>query len=59
MKPELSEEEQSKDRYFSQIAKITEEMMDAHGKDFAMGAFVLAARWIAEGKFDKTGENMH
>jgi len=25
-------------------------MIAAHGKDFAMGTLVLAARWIAEGK---------
>ncbi|WP_305972217.1 MULTISPECIES: hypothetical protein [unclassified Mameliella] len=59
MKLELSKEEQSKDRYFSEIAKMAEEMMDEHGKDFAMGAFVLAARWIAEGKLGKTEESMH
>ena len=47
MENELSKEEQSKDRYFSQIAKLAEEMTDEHGKDFATGAFVLAARWIA------------
>lgn len=59
MKLELSKEEQSKDRYFAQIAQIAEEMLEEHGKDFAMGAFVLAARWIAEGKLGKTEENMH
>jgi hypothetical protein len=30
-------------------------MIDAHGADFATGAFVLAARWIAEGRM-KRGE---
>lgn len=59
MKLELSPEEQSKDRYFARIAAIAEQMTDEHGKDFAMGAFVLAARWIAEGKFGKQEENMH
>lgn len=58
MENELSKEEQSKDRYFSQIAKLAEEMTDEHGKDFATGAFVLAARWIAEGKLGKSKENM-
>ena len=30
--------------------KLIEAMIDAHGKDFAMGALVLTARFIAEGK---------
>lgn len=45
----MTEEEQSKDAFFARIAALSEEMIAAHGKDFAMGAFVLAARWIAEG----------
>lgn len=40
----------SKDYFFSQLGKIADEMVAAHGKDFAMGAMVLAARFIAEGK---------
>lgn len=56
MDPELSEEEKSKDRFFRTLAATSEEMVEAHGKDFAMGALVLAARWIAEGKFEKTKE---
>lgn len=60
MKLELSKEEQSKDRYFAKIAKIAEEMTEEHGKDFAMGAFVLAAQWIAEGKLGQQAEeNVH
>ncbi|MBN9887816.1 hypothetical protein [Salipiger abyssi] len=59
MKPELSADEQSKDRFFASLAKVSEEMVEAHGKDFAMGALVLAARWIAEGKFGKAEEPMH
>lgn len=46
----LSKEEQSKDAYFKRIAAIGGEMIEEHGKDFATGAFVLAARWISEGK---------
>lgn len=38
----------SKDRYFEQLAKITNEMIEAHGRDFAIGALVLAARYIVE-----------
>lgn len=56
METELTSEEESKDRFFKSLAGIAEEMVDAHGKDFAMGALVLAARWIAEGKFGKTTE---
>lgn len=59
MKPELSPEEMSKDRFFSALARVSEDMVEAHGKDFAMGALVLAAQWIAEGKFGKTTESKH
>lgn len=47
---DLTEEEKSKDAFFQRIALIGEEMIAAHGKDFATGAFVLAARWISEGR---------
>jgi hypothetical protein len=39
----------SKDYFFAQLGKLADEMVAAHGKDFAMGAMVLAARFIAEG----------
>lgn len=47
---ELSEEDRSKDGFFVQLAGIAEAMVAEHGKDFAMGALVLTARFIAEGK---------
>jgi hypothetical protein len=47
---ELSEEDQSKDGFFIQIAEIAEAMIARHGKEFAMGTLVLAAKFIAEGK---------
>ncbi len=47
---ELSEEERSKDAFFVQIAEIAEAMIARHGRDFAIGAFVLSAKFIAEGK---------
>jgi hypothetical protein len=47
---ELSEEEKSKDAFFVQIAEIAEAMIARHGKDFAIGAFLLSAKFIAEGK---------
>ena len=47
---DLTDEEKSKDAFFQRIALIGEEMIAAHGRDFATGAFVLAARWISEGR---------
>jgi hypothetical protein len=47
-------EAESKDGFFSAIAELAEQMIAAHGKEFAMGAFILAARFIAENKsFEK------
>ena len=43
-------EDASKDAFFGRIAEIAEAMIAAHGKDFAMGTLVLAARWIASDK---------
>jgi hypothetical protein len=47
---ELSEEDRSKDAFFVQIAEIGEAMIARHGRDFAIGAFVLSAKFIVEGK---------
>ena len=55
----LSKEEQSKDKYFQSLAKIAEEMVEDHGKDFAAGALVLAARWVAENRLGQTEDSMH
>ncbi len=46
----MSEDDASKDRFFTEVGAIADKMIAAHGKDFAMGTLVLAARWIAEGK---------
>jgi hypothetical protein len=46
----MSDDEESKDRFFAEVGAIADRMIAAHGKDFAMGTLVLAARWIAEGK---------
>ncbi|QPF87317.1 hypothetical protein IC762_13925 [Bradyrhizobium genosp. L] len=46
----MSDEEKSKDTFFVQLAEITEAMTAAHGKDFAIGALVLSAKFVAEGK---------
>ncbi|MDX8442088.1 hypothetical protein [Mesorhizobium australafricanum] len=50
MQTQLTPEELSKDAFFQQLAKLSEEMVAKHGKDFSMGALVLAARWIAENR---------
>ena len=47
---ELTEEDRSKNEFFVKLAGVAEAMIAAHGKDFAMGALVLTARFIAEGK---------
>jgi hypothetical protein len=45
----LSEAE-SKDQFFKELAELSQRMITAHGKEFSMGALVLAARFIAENK---------
>ena len=47
---ELSEEDKSKDVFFTQVAELAEAMISKHGKDFAMGTLVLSAKFIAENK---------
>lgn len=47
---QLTPEELSKDDFFQRLAGLSEEMVAKHGKDFSMGALVLAARWIAENR---------
>jgi hypothetical protein len=45
-----SNEAESKDQFFKELAELSERMIAAHGKEFSMGALVLAARFIAENK---------
>jgi hypothetical protein len=47
---EPTSEDVSKDHFYAQVAEVATDMIDAHGKEFAMGVLVLAARFIAEGK---------
>jgi len=55
----LSEEDRSKDEFFVTLAHVAEGMIAAHGKDFAMGALLLTARFIAQGKpLTKPGSTM-
>jgi len=46
----LREEDRSKDEFFVKLANVAEGMIVEHGKDFAMGALILTARFIAEGR---------
>jgi hypothetical protein len=46
----MTNEHLSKDQFFERLGAIGDEMIAAYGKDFAMGALVLAARFIAERK---------
>ena len=48
--PELSNEDRSKDDFYVRLALVVDDMIKAHGKDFAMGALILSARFMAEGK---------
>ena len=48
--PGLANDDKSKDAMFVRLAFVADAMLKAHGKDFTMGALVLAARFIAEGK---------
>ncbi|MBR1360398.1 MULTISPECIES: hypothetical protein [Bradyrhizobium] len=47
---EARSEATSKDHFFQELAELSERMIAAHGKEFSMGALVLAARFIAENK---------
>ena len=59
MADKLSPEEQSKDRFFGELSKLSEEMIEEHGKDFAMGALVMAAQWIAKNELGPQDEIKH
>ncbi|SAL45787.1 hypothetical protein AWB69_04611 [Caballeronia udeis] len=48
----MTHENLTKDQFFERLGAIGDEMIAAYGKDFAMGALVLAARFIAERKPD-------
>jgi hypothetical protein len=45
-----TDDDRSKDAFFVRVAEVADAMIAKHGKDFAMGTLVLAARFIAEGK---------
>lgn len=53
-----TDEEKSKDIFFDKLATLSQEMIEAHGREFSMGALVLAARFIADGKpFDQHSQH--
>ncbi|PAQ07013.1 hypothetical protein CIT26_21465 [Mesorhizobium temperatum] len=57
MQTEPTPEDESKDEFFERLANLSEEMVAKHGKDFSMGALVLAARWIAENRVGQLKTN--
>lgn len=57
MPTEPTPEDESKEEFFDRLAKLSEEMVAKHGKDFSMGALVLAARWIAENRVGQLKTN--
>lgn len=44
----MNDQEQSKAQFFEQMSGITSAMVEAHGRHFAIGALLLAARYLAE-----------
>ena len=44
----MTQDPPGKDIFFAQLARLSDEMIAAYDKEFAMGALVLAARFIAE-----------
>ena len=56
MTKNFTPEEISKDNFFRRLAEMSEEMVAEHGKDFSMGALILAARWIAADRRGDPGQ---
>ncbi|MFM0401785.1 hypothetical protein [Paraburkholderia aspalathi] len=46
----MNEQYPSKDQFFERLGSLADAMIAAYGKDFATGAMILAARFVAEGK---------
>jgi len=40
----------TKEAFFERLGALSDDMIAAHGRDFAMGALILAARFIAQGQ---------
>jgi hypothetical protein len=39
-----------KEQFFERLGAVADDMIEAYGKDFALGALILTARFVAEGK---------
>jgi hypothetical protein len=59
MADKLTAEELSKDKFFMQLSTISAKMIEEHGKDFATGALIMAAQWIAQGKAGAQNQTEH
>jgi hypothetical protein len=46
----MNDDHPSKDQFFERLGALADAMVAAYGKEFAMGAMILAARFIAEGR---------
>lgn len=46
----MNDDHPSRDQFFERLGALADAMIAAYGKDFAMGAMILAARFIAEGR---------
>jgi len=45
-----TDKDASKDNFFKRVGDLAQEMIAAHGEDFAIGGLILTARFIDEGK---------
>ena len=46
----MNNERTSKEQFFERLGAVADEMIEAYGKDFALGALILTARFVSEGK---------
>ena len=46
----MTDQHPSKNQFFERVGALADEMIAAYGTDFAMGALIITARFIAEGK---------
>jgi hypothetical protein len=46
----MNDAQTSKEQFFERLGAVADEMIEAYGKDFALGALILTARFVAEGK---------
>ena len=46
----MTDQHPSKNAFLERVGALADEMIAAYGADFAMGALIITARFIAEGK---------